>query len=92
MSGLGGQSEARPQCLSPRASLVLIYRPTAVGIQDCKSTFPKPGIEPGLVVWKRDGHLAGSGGTRFFSLSLYAEQIRHHHPSSATNRISANPL
>ncbi|GFW64020.1 hypothetical protein TNCV_707251 [Trichonephila clavipes] len=29
----GGQSEARPQCLSPQASLVLIYRPTTVSIK-----------------------------------------------------------
>ncbi|GFX53259.1 uncharacterized protein TNCV_362531 [Trichonephila clavipes] len=29
----GGQSEARPQCLSPQASLVLIYRLTSVGMK-----------------------------------------------------------
>ncbi|GFX77484.1 uncharacterized protein TNCV_1743821 [Trichonephila clavipes] len=30
----GGQSEARPQCLSPQASLVLIYRPTVVWMKE----------------------------------------------------------
>ncbi|GFS59891.1 hypothetical protein TNCV_3957001 [Trichonephila clavipes] len=30
----GGQSEARPPALSAQASLVLIYRPTAVGMKD----------------------------------------------------------
>ncbi|GFW09334.1 hypothetical protein TNCV_4276621 [Trichonephila clavipes] len=38
-----------PQCLSPQASLILIYRPTAVGL-----TLPSPGMEPGPVVWKRN--------------------------------------
>ncbi|GFT99725.1 hypothetical protein TNCV_1141071 [Trichonephila clavipes] len=30
MSRSGGQSEVRPQCLSPQASLVLIYRPFSI--------------------------------------------------------------
>ncbi|GFU17103.1 hypothetical protein TNCV_1853621 [Trichonephila clavipes] len=33
MSRSNGQSEARPPELSPQASLVLIYRPTAVGMK-----------------------------------------------------------
>ncbi|GFV36684.1 hypothetical protein TNCV_1033601 [Trichonephila clavipes] len=33
MSQSGGQSEARPQVLSRQASLVPIYRPTAVGMK-----------------------------------------------------------
>ncbi|GFU61478.1 hypothetical protein TNCV_2287751 [Trichonephila clavipes] len=35
MSRSDGQSEARPPGLSPQASLVLIYRPTGVGMKVC---------------------------------------------------------
>ncbi|GFY00431.1 hypothetical protein TNCV_1664701 [Trichonephila clavipes] len=41
-----------PQCLSPQASLVLIYR--SIAGSEAKSTFPSPGIGTGPVVWKRD--------------------------------------
>ncbi|GFV74880.1 hypothetical protein TNCV_1041181 [Trichonephila clavipes] len=41
------------QCVSPQASLILIYRPTAAGIK-VESTLASPGTEPGPVVWKRD--------------------------------------
>ncbi|GFT08332.1 hypothetical protein TNCV_3423081 [Trichonephila clavipes] len=51
MSRLDGQFEARPQCLSPQASLVLIYRPTAVGMK-AESTLLSVGLWP--VVWKHD--------------------------------------
>ncbi|GFU49989.1 hypothetical protein TNCV_2362671 [Trichonephila clavipes] len=53
MSRSGGQSEAKPpQCFSPQASLVLIYRPTE-GMKG-RVDIAQPGIEPGPVVWKRD--------------------------------------
>ncbi|GFV90867.1 hypothetical protein TNCV_2324361 [Trichonephila clavipes] len=42
-----------PLCLSPQANLIILYRPTAVGMK-AESTLPSPGIELGPVVWKRD--------------------------------------
>ncbi|GFV47866.1 uncharacterized protein TNCV_3414831 [Trichonephila clavipes] len=42
-----------PQCLSPQASLLLIYRPTALGMKG-RVNLPSPGIQPQPVVWKRD--------------------------------------
>ncbi|GFW24384.1 hypothetical protein TNCV_606301 [Trichonephila clavipes] len=42
------------QCLSPYASLVLIYLPTHGSMNERLSRPPSPGIEPGPVEWKSD--------------------------------------
>ncbi|GFV91002.1 hypothetical protein TNCV_1248881 [Trichonephila clavipes] len=72
-----------PQCLSPQASLVLIYRPTTVGIK-ADSTLPNPGIEPGPVVWKCDtlplNHLAH---TNYNQKQINVHDLQLHKPTAA---------